>query len=1573
MYTSFAKVDWNTFNYIHSNNTREAFQRLTEQLFCVEFKQPYGIYRYYNQPYIETMPIRYGDEYIGFQSKYYDASTKLSDKVDELEEAIDGAFKKYPGLTKIVLYTNKEPGISTKEGEEKPSYIQTLETYATDRNISIDWRGLNQIETSLMNPANAYLRDYFFATDGGIRKILEQIKSHTSTIFNSLESKLNYHGQTIKITHNLPVIDSILNSDKNITIVHGDGGCGKSGLVKDLLSDEKTFPVWLFKATDFNCSSIPEFVRKYGDCTWEDLLLAFDGAPHKLCIIDSAEKAFTMENQDTLYQAIHSLLAHGWKILITIRSPYLANFINLLLRTSAINEIHVPTLSDQDLTDLEQTYAFSLPTDEKLRDLLRNLFYLNMYLSRDTVSNSQTISEFFESVWQQVICKSTVRTKLMNTRRGNLICNIAREIATHSTCYYIPDDTTDWDALAALCENDILQCDDTMGGYFFTHDVYEEMVWSRIISQEFSRKTSTPAFFSSIGDALLVRKAFRVWLHHQFEIPSDEIGQFLSDSLQHNRISSIWKDDILIALMSENSEVFTNRLENILVHENYKLLFRTIHLLNTACKVINDDLCQKLFTADERKTNIIYRHVKPSGMGWNYLISFCYKHRESIPWSSIAISLASEMLYTWASHTTNGATTRDAGLLALFLYPKITGPDRKFHLEEAQIAKVCDAILFSAHEIHSEIAAILDDVISKQQIRHREMYYHLCNHLLENAFNTGKLCEADPDLVIRLAKCFWIAPKAKVDSYSHGTNHGVCFGLREHTDYSYYPTSAFQTPILPLLNAAPKKTIDFIIELFDIASTAYQNSRLNSDYNECFEIEIALPDGSVVKQIASNRLWLMHRGTSVSSHLLDSILMALERWLYQTFAVIPDKFANDLCMKLLSKSHSAAITSVVTSLVIAYPEKLFDTACVLIQTKEILSLDINRLSGERSVNFCRGLSPHKKLYDDERINSNALEFRKKSIEEVILIYQVNTHNLPSEKQTAKMAKLYNAIDRSYSPEENLPEYARFALYRMDIRKAKLVRGTSAEGQEQIAIVPDLPESLMQKQQQVRESTVDDEKFAGLQLWSTAHLEHNVERYRQYPQYENNPQSALADGLGFIENPCFIQIDNRFIIYVAAALLIDFKNQLDSESFKICREIVITHIQNVITEQAFRSVGDGTDAAIAALPSLIEENADNALQEDPASLLLMLICDWGSQRDYAIKLFREKMWNNKYLAQNITALFIQLKPSYDKEVSKYQGISPFAFFEKHASLIKDTLAQSPLPLPDCTALNNCALITLNLMLPTKMDDVAYGILERTGLLLWPVLFKNGLQYDNRDDWPGKYEQIYAYLDWLAIVLLELDNTAQNKLLSQLTPYLIDYDRFNDLLIRLINVQNSMAKVSSFWNIWIHFFATVESLCNKEKEHIIRISELALGPRYGRQSDELVSSYLLAIPWWPKGASEWHTLRQEDSTFFTMAVNKLGYHPAVIYSIAYVLNTIGYCYADFGIKWLADLIINNDHLKNCNLPVNTQYYIEEYAQHFCNKNHSKLKTDTEIKNAVITVLSFLVDRGSTCGYMLRERYC
>ena len=109
-------------------------------------------------------------------------------------------------------------------------------------------------------------------------------------------------------------------------IIHGDGGCGKSGLVKDLFEDTTEYPVMAFKATDFDCSSISEFSRKFGDYIWDDFLQSFDDSPRKLCIIDSAEKALSMEYQDTLYDGIQALLSHGWKILFTIRSVYLDNF-----------------------------------------------------------------------------------------------------------------------------------------------------------------------------------------------------------------------------------------------------------------------------------------------------------------------------------------------------------------------------------------------------------------------------------------------------------------------------------------------------------------------------------------------------------------------------------------------------------------------------------------------------------------------------------------------------------------------------------------------------------------------------------------------------------------------------------------------------------------------------------------------------------------------------------------------------------------------------------------------------------------------------------------------------------------------------------------------------------------------------------------------------------------------------------------------------------------------------------------------------------------------------------------------
>ena len=160
---------------------------------------------------------------------------------------------------------------------------------------------------------------------------------------------------------------------------------------------------------------------------------------------------------------------------------------------------------------------------------------------------------------------------------------------------------------------------------------------------------------------------------------------------------------------------------------------------------------------------------------------------------------------------------------------------------------------------------------------------------------------------------------------------------------------------------------------------------------------------------------------------------------------------------------------------------------------------------------------------------------------------------------------------------------------------------------------------------------------------------------------------------------------------------------------------------------------------------------------------------------------------------------------------------------------------------------------------------------------------------------------------------------------------------------------------------------------EKEGILKVGQITLGSHYGRRSDEIIATYLLAFPYWSEGIKEWHTLRQEDNVFFATVVAKIGYHPAVLFSISHILNSVGRIYSNDGIKWLATLLENNPHLYTCDLPINTLYFLEEYVQQFCSNNRNTIKRIVEIRNTLATVLSFLVDRVSTCGYMLREQYC
>ena len=103
MENKMVKPDWKLFEFKFSENPQRNFEWFCYLLFCKEFNQSYGIPRLYNQPGIETFPVEYDNEVIGWQAKYFSSKINKDDVLDSVKKAIE----KYPKITKLILFLIK--------------------------------------------------------------------------------------------------------------------------------------------------------------------------------------------------------------------------------------------------------------------------------------------------------------------------------------------------------------------------------------------------------------------------------------------------------------------------------------------------------------------------------------------------------------------------------------------------------------------------------------------------------------------------------------------------------------------------------------------------------------------------------------------------------------------------------------------------------------------------------------------------------------------------------------------------------------------------------------------------------------------------------------------------------------------------------------------------------------------------------------------------------------------------------------------------------------------------------------------------------------------------------------------------------------------------------------------------------------------------------------------------------------------------------------------------------------------------------------------------------------------------
>jgi len=1588
-------LNWNNFKAKFDGKENKAFESLAYQLFCKEFNIKKGIFRFKNQAGIETEPIEVGEDVVGFQAKYYE--TKISDNKKDIIDSLEKAKEKNPKLTKVLFYLNQEFSESSKLGKKDPKYKRTIEKEARKLGIEIEWRVPSHFEIQLALPENQNLRAHFFELGKSIFDFLDELEQHTEAILAPIHSEIKFSGKIIKLDREKTMISLQRAFNKSqIIILTGGAGVGKTAVVKDFYDKFRNkHSIYLFKAIEFKLNNINELFRQFGDFTFKDFIDAHKEEnidahkeeKQKYIVIDSAENLSGLNNQEPFSEFLSTLIKNGWKVIFTIRYSYLESleFRFVKIYHLPYEKIKIENISNEKITQLSKDFSFELLADKRLLDLIKVPFYLSEYLENyQDFNRNLGYSNFRELLWEKKIQNSSQRSNNIHIRRENCFLSLAKKRADSGN-FYIPNSEINCDneTLQKLLSDEVIQYDKNYGGYFITHDVYEEWALEKIIEREFNRRKNNKEFFNNIGSSYPVRRAFRHWLSEKLFSRSKEIKRFIEEVITNDSIEKHWKDEILISvLLSNYSSTFFEIFEKELLSGNSQLFKRITFLLRVACKEVDDNMFKFLGINNLEVWKAKYVFTKPKGKGWEALIEFVYKHLDEIGLSKINIVLP--VLYDWNSKNKAGETTKKASLIALRYYKKLQEADTLWRYDDKN--KLIQVILYGALEIKDELKDVFEKILKHKWKNPRDPYYDLCEAIL-TTFDVIQVTQALPQYILKLADLFWTKGLGKVNPlYDYG-GVGVekYYCLNVHMDY--FPPSASKTPIFWLLQFSPKETVDFILNFTNKCVECYVKSGFDKSIEK---VSLIIDDKTTVKQYISNSLWNIYRGTSspITPYLLQSIHMALEKFLLERAKNTDPKTLEEWLLYLLKNSKSSSITAVVTSITLAYPDKTFDIAKILFQTKEFFSYDINRQYQDISeakilYGIGYGLNYQHKIYQDERLKTCEDKHRNWSLEDLIRHYQLRHYQLfRSEAITDEEVKrrreiIWKILDKHYN---NLPDKSyesekdktwRLSLARMDIRKTKLTI-ESKDGQTLISLTPQIEPELKRYSEESINKSNKLMKHTPLGLWAEYKFENN-KKYKEYKQYEGNIKLVLKETKEIV-NKLNNKDDSEFSIfndtvpaYTCAVLIRDYLNKLSDKEKEFCKNVLLKYAILTLKDDYQYQIYDGTEAAINTLPLLLKIFPSE--KERIKTILLLTLFDsypiGNRLLDYSLEAILNNLWDISFEdAQSIFLGYLLLKPRYDELIKKLQqeNYKKGLFRISKERAIERFLKENELYLEkvinnkiEFNNIKNIHLLDLGILevafelIPINTNNEVHKSFIKTVL---SIFAEKLLKDDNKINYTLK-QRVFKKFAYFIL------NREKGEIKEYIQPFVDNFvisREIAEFFREIISAEGILNRYEQFWLIWDSFYDKIVELCKGNH------------PKYYK--NEIIHNYLLAWPYWRKTAKEWHTLKEKDKFFFKKVTEDMGHCPAVLYSISKLLNEIGSSFIDDGILWISRMLEKNKDLWTAELETYTIYYLETIARIYYISNREAIKKDAKLKNKIIIILNFLVERASAFGFLLRE---
>ena len=315
------RSSWNEFIGKNSDNPQNAFEALCRLLFRNKFGIKDSLPYFYNNAGNETVPIKVGQDFVGFQSKFFSGNTIDSSDANQIIHSIESAHKHYPDQNKLIIYTNVAFG-NPKGSETQTDIQKKIEKKAADNHLTIEWMfGDNILDLVDKTPL---ARALFFDLSDNLQRLPSSIRKWNELNFKTISSQIPYNGQTIKINRSKEIaeVKELLAQGKHV-FIYGESGSGKSAVVKQHWEEhgqDSNVAYLMLKGIDFDTRSVNDLFNFDESFTYMGFRDFFAGHNRKILVIDSAEQLVEIGNRTVLRLLLDGLSDCGWQFIFTCKS-----------------------------------------------------------------------------------------------------------------------------------------------------------------------------------------------------------------------------------------------------------------------------------------------------------------------------------------------------------------------------------------------------------------------------------------------------------------------------------------------------------------------------------------------------------------------------------------------------------------------------------------------------------------------------------------------------------------------------------------------------------------------------------------------------------------------------------------------------------------------------------------------------------------------------------------------------------------------------------------------------------------------------------------------------------------------------------------------------------------------------------------------------------------------------------------------------------------------------------------------------------------------------------------------------